>query len=237
MIKRIVFFLFLTSLAQLVNAQDLLIFKNGSEIKAKVLKVSDKEIEYKKFDYIDGPLYVVLKSELVLIKYENGTNEVMQTEAPSNNNTTTTNNSKTTTGIPKIETIGNEYYVNSMPLNLKNVIFVLRSSKDPEIIKMTKTAKVMKSVSSAVSIPGWILAGYGSVAILLGLESTSTTTSSSGYQQRKLSSSDVTIITAGGVMFLTGGAMLTTHYILKAKYKVQIRKAVELYNKKIATAE
>jgi len=50
--------------------------RNGEEIKAKVQEVGISEIKYKKVDNLTGPLYTVLKSEVFIIKYENGTKEV-----------------------------------------------------------------------------------------------------------------------------------------------------------------
>lgn len=55
------------------SSQDLIILKTGSEIKGKVIKVGVSEIEYKKDNA--GPMYEVKKSEVIVIKYENGTKE------------------------------------------------------------------------------------------------------------------------------------------------------------------
>lgn len=57
-------------------AQDIIVFKNGDEIEAKVLEVAAEEIKYKKHAFPDGPVYVGLKTDLFMIKFENGTREV-----------------------------------------------------------------------------------------------------------------------------------------------------------------
>lgn len=55
-------------------SQDLIILKTGDEIKSKVIKVGLSEIEYKKDS--TSPMYAIKKSEVFIIKYENGTKDV-----------------------------------------------------------------------------------------------------------------------------------------------------------------
>jgi hypothetical protein len=64
-----------------VFAQDVIILKSGDEIKSKVVEITPTEIKYKKFDNLEGPTIVILKSESSMIKYANGTEDIM----PSNN--------------------------------------------------------------------------------------------------------------------------------------------------------
>lgn len=61
-----------------INAysQDILVKKNGDEIEVKVSKISDDEIEYKRWSNPDGPSYVVSKSKVFMIKYMNGDKDV-----------------------------------------------------------------------------------------------------------------------------------------------------------------
>ena len=74
--------LFITFLAAalfpiLGYAQDTITRKDGQDIIAKVLEVNTNEIVYKLYDEPDGPTYVVNKSEILLIRYESGRNEVI----------------------------------------------------------------------------------------------------------------------------------------------------------------
>jgi hypothetical protein len=55
---------------------DYILLKNGEEIGGKVLEVGSTEIKYKKCDNPDGPTYTVNKSEVFMIKYQNGTKDV-----------------------------------------------------------------------------------------------------------------------------------------------------------------
>jgi hypothetical protein len=56
-------------------AQDLLIMNNGTEMRVKVQELTVNEIKFKKWENIDGPLYTLLKNDVFMIKYENGTKD------------------------------------------------------------------------------------------------------------------------------------------------------------------
>ena len=77
-------FVFVSSLT--TNAQDLIIKRNGDEIQAKIIEVGTDEIKFKKFDHIDGPLFVVAISEIIFIKYEDGSKEVFEEKKTSASN-------------------------------------------------------------------------------------------------------------------------------------------------------
>ncbi|GAA4392576.1 hypothetical protein GCM10023186_43260 [Hymenobacter koreensis] len=66
--------LFLTQVAQ---AQDLLTKRNGDEVQVKVLEVTPTEIRYKRTDNPEGPLFILPRTEVFMIKYANGTKDVM----------------------------------------------------------------------------------------------------------------------------------------------------------------
>ncbi len=59
-----------------VSAQDLIVKNTGEDQQAKILEVGQNEIKYKKWDNLDGPVYSLSVSDILLIRYENGTNEV-----------------------------------------------------------------------------------------------------------------------------------------------------------------
>lgn len=54
-------------------AQDTIYKLSNEAIAAKILEINDQNIKFKKFSYLDGPLYSELKSEIHYIKYQNGT--------------------------------------------------------------------------------------------------------------------------------------------------------------------
>ena len=65
----------LISFAVTLLAQDNIIMRNGKEIKGKVEEVTLDEIKYRKADNLTGPVYTVLKSDVFMVKYANGTKE------------------------------------------------------------------------------------------------------------------------------------------------------------------
>jgi hypothetical protein len=69
-------FTLLTFLSVNLNAQDIITKRNGDDIEAKVLEISDLEIKYKKFNFLDGPTYTEKKSEILIIRYENGSKDI-----------------------------------------------------------------------------------------------------------------------------------------------------------------
>ena len=61
-------------------SQDLLTKKSGEDIQAKVLEVTTTEIKYKKFDNQSDPTYTILKSDVLIVRYKNGTKDIFTEE-------------------------------------------------------------------------------------------------------------------------------------------------------------
>jgi len=60
----------------IVNAQDVIVTKEGNKVNSKVTEINENDIKYKKFDNLDGPTHTMKKSEIATIIYENGQVEV-----------------------------------------------------------------------------------------------------------------------------------------------------------------
>lgn len=77
---RRVILLILTTLCFLpfVQAQDIITTKDGKDIQSKILEVNANEVKYKKYNNLDGPTFTLSKSEILIVRYENGENEVFQ---------------------------------------------------------------------------------------------------------------------------------------------------------------
>ena len=58
---------------------DVITLRNGDEIKAKVIEITPSEIKYKRFDNLDGPARVALKTDVFAINYANGSRELFNT--------------------------------------------------------------------------------------------------------------------------------------------------------------
>jgi hypothetical protein len=59
-----------------IFSQDMINATDGRSISAKVLEIGSTEIKYKNSANQDGPVYVMNKSDISSIKYENGTEDV-----------------------------------------------------------------------------------------------------------------------------------------------------------------
>ena len=67
----------LTNIILFSNAQDIIIYKDGSEQQAKVLKINTDDIVYKKYKNLKGPEYTEYKSNIFMIKYEGGDKDIL----------------------------------------------------------------------------------------------------------------------------------------------------------------
>jgi len=74
--KAFIFLMLIIGFGIITNAQDIILKKDGSEIKAKVLEITDQQIKYKDFDFQSGPIRNINISEVFLVTYENGQREV-----------------------------------------------------------------------------------------------------------------------------------------------------------------
>lgn len=75
-------FAFITAILCTMNvqSQDILVKRSGGELQVKVLKISSEVIEYKKWSNQDGPTYTLATSEVNMIKYENGEQDVFNSD-------------------------------------------------------------------------------------------------------------------------------------------------------------
>ena len=74
-------------------SQDVITKKSGEDIQAKVLEITNTEIKYKKFDNPTGPIFTMSKTELLMIRYENGSKDIfteIQSVTPTSNPTSST---------------------------------------------------------------------------------------------------------------------------------------------------
>jgi len=71
--------------------QDIITKKSSEDIEAKVTEVTTTEIKYKKFDNQNGPIFTILKSEVLMIRYENGTKDIF-TDTPNTSVSNTSSN-------------------------------------------------------------------------------------------------------------------------------------------------
>jgi hypothetical protein len=57
-------------------SQDIITKKTAEDIQTKIIEITTSEVKYKKFDNLDGPTFTLLKSEILMIRYENGSKDI-----------------------------------------------------------------------------------------------------------------------------------------------------------------
>lgn len=70
--KAILFLLFAGLLISNLMAQDVITRKDSSKINANILEINPIEIKYRLFNYADGPMITISKTEVAYILYKNG---------------------------------------------------------------------------------------------------------------------------------------------------------------------
>lgn len=93
LMKRFFLSLFAIVFTCLCFAQDIIVLKDGSTLLARVTKVTQSVVEYKKFNNLTGPDYTISTKELQCINYENGTKDTFV--SPNENPNTVTNENTT----------------------------------------------------------------------------------------------------------------------------------------------
>jgi hypothetical protein len=56
---------------------DNIILKNGEEISAKIVEITPDIIKYKKCNNLDGPLISIYKSDILMLRYADGTKDII----------------------------------------------------------------------------------------------------------------------------------------------------------------
>lgn len=73
-------------------SQDIITKNSGEDIQTKILEVTTTEVKYKKFDNQNGPIYTILKSDVRMVRYENGAKDIFN-EKKKNETVSTTSQS------------------------------------------------------------------------------------------------------------------------------------------------
>jgi hypothetical protein len=123
-----------------VFSQDLILKKNGDEIKSKVVEILKTEIKYKKFENLSGPVYSIDITEVFMVRYENGSKDVFNQfesynktsnkESVAGNENSNQNQFLKVNGIDigRVSPIGNKLvFVNSVPIAKYEVVFTFQN--------------------------------------------------------------------------------------------------------------
>ncbi|MBA3681236.1 MAG: hypothetical protein H0W73_08740 [Bacteroidetes bacterium] len=89
-------------------AQDTLYTTKGRIITGQVIEITPQEIKYKRAANPDGPLYVVDKTDIVLIHYKNGSKDVFEnssTISPDNSQNNSNDNTVVVDNRPRVSVV------------------------------------------------------------------------------------------------------------------------------------
>jgi hypothetical protein len=68
----VIIVVFIISATNSISSQDIIVKRDNSELKAKVIEIQEDQVKYKDFDFLEGPLRNILISDVSKIIYENG---------------------------------------------------------------------------------------------------------------------------------------------------------------------
>ena len=77
-IKFLIALIVLCFVSQRLEAQDVIVKKDGTTILSKVLEVNEANLKYKKFKNPQGPTYSISLSEIMSVNYENGEKDTFE---------------------------------------------------------------------------------------------------------------------------------------------------------------
>jgi len=227
-------FILSVSLCAFVNiwAQDVIVTKKGEEISAKVEKVGDTQIKYKKFSHLSGPVYTLLKSEIFMIKYENGSRDMFNTNSTTNfQNTDNTvpnirNQSNVQDKVELLEVVTRISWSgvavtnrSGRPLS-KNEVRSLMATK-PEALSLYD-----RGLSNAKTSSVW---GWATVGCLVG----GTTIAIAGGINAKETGDYTTAYFGVGVLLVGTLGCLVPCAIFSSMAQKKIDSAVDIYNSEV----
>ena len=223
-------FVFSIAFAQ---AQDIIIKKNGDEIKCKVMEISSTQVNYKLQqinDSIVNPILSVAKAAVFMIKYENGTKDVFSTTPTSETNTDdyAPNKAQIKKNVflssqdeQPITIWGNHYEVGYFNLNPRSVDKIVQAKQNPQINRLIKSAHDDKTTSK---ILGFSSIGFGVGAYIMLIVAVE---QQSNYYRNNNGNSSLAF---AGLLCAAGIASVTTSIVLNSQSKKKRKEAVELYN-------
>lgn len=156
-----------------VLGQDILIKKNGDEFQCKVLELGPEKITYLYKNANDSASFDtlrLLKSEVFMIRYANGSKDVFETAAPVSTPSEYVQSSSELQ-VPeseKIEIHGRRFYYQNRPIGKNRVMRLMRAEKNKDInayiaksIACSVFSPILKFASIPAGVVGFIILGIG----------------------------------------------------------------------------
>ncbi len=80
--KKLLFITFIVFSSLIINAQDILIMQSGEEIETKIVEVNPTQVKYTLYGDPEGPIYIVNRADAFMIKYADGSKDVLNQKSP-----------------------------------------------------------------------------------------------------------------------------------------------------------
>lgn len=211
-------------------AQDFIVKQNSDEIEAKIIEIGTSEIKYKLYTYLDGPTFILNKSEIFYIKYSNGTKEIVtplgttptiQNAPDPAGNTTTSNNNRPFPDMTQpldMMNLNGYIYQNGMFVSEPALMSALKTSGKSEVAQLFSLSKKY-NFSRAFFAVGIPLMGIGLFGIVY-----------QGISFRGTGDIGEQLTVAGSITAFTGAALLTTGIFIHTSGKTFKQKAMIAYN-------
>ena len=204
-------FLCFTLFSFIAYSQDLITTKKGEDIQTKVLEINTTEVKYKKADNLEGPIYTILKSDILIIRYANGTKDIFNEEkeivSPK------TENSKGN----YMSYRRNRYFLVGENISKDKMIYLLQEDKEAySYYQRTNRLKIGSDICAVASII------FGTTSIIISLNNISKIREGKGTQSNGL--------TARATL-IAGVACLIPAIILSSASNRNKRRAFETYNR------
>lgn len=148
----LLYLFFFTTCFTTIAAQDLIELVSGEQIEAKVLEIG-YEIRYLRTDFMDGPVYILERPEVLMITYANGFEEIINLEAAQQDNTFAVREAYLRVG-------SNKYYEGFRQINREE--FLLKLQSRPGAYANYQSGRSLQRA-------GYITAGGGLLISLVGI--------------------------------------------------------------------
>jgi hypothetical protein len=142
-----------------------IIKRDGDIILGKIIEVGITEIKYKKCDNLEGPTYSILKSEVFMMKYANGSKDVFKEETNQNNSA---NNAQPYSGGASLDYMG---LTGIFTAFLALIVFLFASSLVGALLGLIPLILGAESLSMEKKNPGrWTTKkSLGRASLILGI--------------------------------------------------------------------
>lgn len=147
----------MVAISALANAQDVIILEGNDSIVAKVLSIGTSEINYRRWNNLEGPIYSISVSDVFAIRYSNGTYDYFSKNI--DNRQVVSRNEYNSIVLTRL---GNTYYCDEMVMDKRETLKWLETQDCPYIYDQFRKGLKTSNI-------GWGLFGAGFAVGILGV--------------------------------------------------------------------